>query len=319
MHASVLFTVLCLAAPITLAKAQVQIPINPRATFLGIFNDPSAVPAPAIPLSALGVGPGSWVQIATVGAFAANGGADSSRNLICVFSSNTTLLTPTNGLVNRVPGAVPVVHGAPFATLHTNNGNQPTDIAADFVVCRTGWSNGALVQVPAGANYVFLSVFGNSSYTYFSNNSDPNGDYFAVFTPATPATLQGTAEHCELRTGVNGTPSATPDVKQAAPFATVSVEVAQRFGVSTGELFVLGANLYATSGAPPVGPLPDFHLGLDFVVVQVGVMTSAPGLWSLFVPPGFGGTTLILQGAFLSTSAHNGLLSGSNAHRIELQ
>lgn len=319
MHAALLLTALSCATLLADLSAQVQIPVNPRATYLGIANDASAVPAPAIPLSALGVAAGQWVNIATIGAFSSNGGADSSRNLVCVFSSTPTLLTATSGLVNRVPGAVPIVAGAPIHTLNTLNQNQPTNIAEDFIVARTSWTNGATVKIPAGANYVFFSVFGNSNYTYFSNNSDANSDYFVVFTPATAAVLQGTAEHCELRTGVNGTPSATPEVKQASPFATLSVEVAQKWGLSTGELFLLGANVYPTSGTPPVGPLPDFWMGSNFVVVQVGVMTSAPGLWSFFIPPGNAGSTLVLQGFFLSNSARNGLLSGSNAHRIELQ
>ena len=308
-----------LCGPIATALAQVQVPVNPRATYLGISNDASALPAPAIPLSALGLTPGSWVNIATVGAYSANGSADTSRNLVCVFSSNATLLTPTTGLVHRVPGAVPIVHGAPILTGVTFNGSQPTDIPQDFVVTRNGWSNGATVQVPTGAVYVFLSVIGNSTSTYFTNNGDPNSDYFAVFTPTTAAALQGTAEHCELRTGVNGTPSAMPDVKQASPFSTVSVEVAQRYGVSTGEIFLIAANVFSTGGAPPVGPLPDFHIGADYLLVQVGVMTTAPGLWSLFTPPGYAGTSLVVQGFFLAPTARNGLLSASNAHRIELQ
>lgn len=318
MHRNLLTFLACLAGPIASAAAQVQIPVNPRATFVGVASDPGALPAPGIPLTALGLTPGAWVNIATVGGFSIGGAADNSRGLIAVFSSSAQLLTPVNGLVNRVPGAIPIVHGAPINTPNTYNGNYPTNIAEDFVVARIGWSNGAVVQVPAGAAYVFLSALGNGQ-TYFSNLSDPNNDYFAVFTPATPAALQGTAEHCELRTGVNATPSATPELKQAAPFTTLSVECVQRFGVSTGELFVIGANVYPTSGAPPVGPLPDFHMGLDALVVQVGSMTTAPGLWSLFVPPGYAGTTVIVQGFLLAPTARNGIMSASNAHRIELQ
>jgi hypothetical protein len=319
MSRTVLSLLLCLAGPLAHAAAQVQVPINPRATYLGIANDASAVPAPAIPLTALGLSAGDWVHIETVGAFSANGSSDSSRNLVCVFSSTAQLLTPVTGLVDRVPGAVPIVHGAPWRTNNTQSGNRPTDIPQDFVVARTGWSNGATVRVPAGAVFVFLSVFSNNSTNHFSSHGDPNTDYFAVFTPTTPAVLQGTAEHCELRTGVNGTPSATPEVKPASPFGTVSVECAQRFGASTGDAFLIAVNVYATAGAPPVGPLPDMHVGNNLLVVQTGVMTSAPGQWSLFVPPGYAGNTLVVQGFFVTPTARNGLLSASNAHRIELQ
>lgn len=318
MNRQSIVSVLSLLGPIAAAAAQVQVPVNPRATYLGISNDSGALPAPAIPLSALGLAPGAWVHVETVGAFGMNGGPDTSRNLIGVFSSNATLLTPTPGLVVRVPGAVPVVHGAPFATANTYNQNRPTDIPEDFVVARTGWSNGALVRVPAGATHVFLSVFATSS-NYFTNHTDPNNDYAAVFTPMAPSPFQGTAEHCELRTAVNATPSATPEVKPAAAFTNLSVEVAQRFGVSTGNLFVLGATVYPTTGAPPAELLPGFLLGNAHAVVQLGVMTSSPGLWSLFVPPGYGGSTLLLQGFFAGGPTRNGLFSSSNAHRIELQ
>ncbi|MCA8953934.1 MAG: hypothetical protein KDE27_30770 [Planctomycetes bacterium] len=319
MNRYVYATFLCFAAATGHAAAQIQVPINPRATFLGIANDPSAVPASGIPLSALGLSPGVWVEIATVGAYSANSGPDTTRNLIAVFSTSPQLLTPANGLVQRVPGAVPIVHGAPIATRNTQSQNRPTDIAEDFVVCRASWSNGATIQVPAGAAYVFFSVFNPSGSNHFSNYSDPNADFFAVLTPSSPAVLQGTAEHCELRTGVNGTPTVSPDLKQAAAFTTLSVEVAQRFGESTGELFAIAANAYATNGAPPVGPLPDIHMGQSPVVVQIGTMASAPALWSFFVPPGNAGTTLVVQGFFLAPNAQNGIVSASNAHRIELQ
>ena len=82
--------------------------------------------------------------------------------------------------------------------------------------------------VPAGASHLFLSVH-DGTYGFFGNNTDPNSDFHAVFSVVTPPLLHGSEEHCELRTGVNGTPSASPDVKPASPFATLNVEVAQRF------------------------------------------------------------------------------------------
>ncbi len=312
---AVLFVPFCLAAT---AAAQVQIPINPKATYLRHENDPGAVPPPAIPLSALGVSVGQWLNITTTGAFSDFGGADTSRSLLCVFSNSPSLLTNAPGLVNRVPGAIAA--GASFVSGNTYYSNLTTDLAADFIVTRQSWTNGAAVKVPVGATHLFFCVFNPSNlpYTYYTLNSDPNADYFAVFTPVAATTLPGTAEHPQLRTGVNGAATATPDVKQASAFATLSVEVAQRWGVSTGELFLIAANIYATGGSPPVGPLPDFHMGTGYVVTQVGVMIPAPGLWSFFIPPGQAGQTLILQGFFLTPTARNGLLSSSDAHRIEL-
>jgi hypothetical protein len=317
MHTSNLAAFLLPLSLLSLAPAQVQIPVNPRATYLRINNDASALPAPAVPVSALGVSVGQWVRITTTGGFSASGSPDTERNLIAVFSSTPTLLANATGQVSRVPNAI--LAGPSYVSGNTSSGALSTDIPQDFIVGRTGWSNGTLVQVPAGATHVFLSTFRSTTTNSFSGNSDPNNDYFAVFTPVSTATLQGTAEHVELRTAINGTPSATPDVKQASPFTTLSVDVVQRFGVSTGQVWLLAANIFPTGGSAPVGPLPDFHMGSGFVIVQVGVTTTAAGQWSFFVPPGNAGTTLVLQGCFLSNAARNGLLQGSDAHRIELQ
>ncbi len=297
-------------------SAQVQIPVNPRATYLRIENDPLAVPAPGIPVSALGTAPGQWLNISVTGSYSDGGGADTQENLVCLFSSSVTLLPNAPGLVNRVPGALAA--GPSAITANTYYGNLPTDVPQDFVAVREGWANGTLVRVPAGATHVFVGV-NDPSYTFLGNNADPNNDYFVVFTPATPPVLHGTREHCELRTGVNGAATASPEVKQANAFATVSAEIHQRFGVSDNDIYLLAANVYATAGAPPVGPLPDIHMGLTFVIAQVGVVAPTPGLWSFFVPPGYPGTTLILQSFFLENSARNGLLDCADAHRIELQ
>lgn len=318
LTASLFAGLLAPASLVTSLAGQVQVPINPQATYLRHVQETAVVPAPAIPLTALGVAPGQWLSISTAGGYSEAGGADTTKNLIGVFSSTPTLLANSPTVVDRVPGAI--VAGAAFASRPTYYGNYPTDIAADFVVTRQNWRNGTLVEVPAGAAYLFLSVHDSTyGYTLFSSNSDPNNDYFAIIGPGTPSSLPGTIEHCELRTGVGATPTASPDVKPASPFATLSVEVAQLWGESTGQVFVVGANLFATGGASPVGPLPGFHMGLDAVVVQVGVMSASPGLWSFFVPPGHAGTTVIVQGFFLTSSARNGLMSASDAHRIELQ
>jgi hypothetical protein len=296
-----------------IAAAQVQLPVNPRATYLRTA-EAAAQPAPAIPLSAIGAVPGQYLRISTSGAFGYNGGSDTTRNLACVFSSNTSLLAAS--LTQRVPGAIAA---GPALVTAANSGSALTDIAQDFVIGRNTWANGTLVLVPVGATHLFLSVFATSGANSWGNHSDPNNDFAVVFTPVSPATLQGTAEHPERLTGVGGTATATPDVKPAAAFTTLSVEVAQRYGVSTNDIWLLGVNLFPTGGAPPVGPLPNFHMGSTFVIAQTGVTTTNPGQWSFFVPPGYAGTTLVLQGFFLNSTARNGILSASDAHRIELQ
>ncbi len=316
MNTRHLLSVLPLTLLHGLATAQAQVPVNPRATFLRHENDPLAVPTPAIPISAFGFTAGQWISISTIGGYSDENGADTSRNLVGVFSSNAILAPNAPGVVNRVPGAIAA--GPTARTQITFWSSLPTDIAPDFWIGRSGWQNGTLVRIPAGATHLFLSV-NDPSYSFFGNNSDPNNDFKAVFAAATPPPFGGTQEHCELRTAVNGTPSASPDVKPASPFSTLAVELHPRFGDSTNLLYLVAANTFPTGGAAPVGPLPGIHMGTTFVVTQYGLTTAAPAQWSFFVPPGFPGTTLIVQGFFLDATARNGLLDCSDAHRIELQ
>lgn len=296
----------CLAAP---ALAQIQIPINPKATFLRTNNDLSAVPAAAVPISALGVGVGQWLSIATAGAFSNSGSADNQRNLIAVFSSNNVLLA--DGVVNRVPGAIGA--GPAFQTANTNFGNLPTNIAEDFIATNAK-SNGTLVKVPPGATHIFYCIADG----YYSSNGDANNDYMVVFNVGVPATMQGTAEDCELRTGVSALPTLLPDVKTAVPFTTIYAEVHQRYDISTNQIYLLAFDVFPTGGAPPIEALPGIHLGVNFGVVQFGLVGTTPALWSVFTSPGYTGDTVVLQAAFLTEQARNGWVETSDAHQIQL-
>lgn len=299
-----------LASSGALLHAQVSIPVNVMATYLRTNGDASVLPAPGIPLSAVGTGAGQWVRIETTGAYNGGGTGDVQQALFCLFSSSGTLLP--DGTTNRVPGALAA--GPQAVSPRTYQGNIATDIPQDFIVASNGYENGVLVHVPAGATHVFCSIPDN----YFTNNADPNNDFAVVFTPATPPSMTGTNEHAGLRTGVNGTPTASPDVKTAAAFSTVGIEVRTRFGVSTGMPYLLMADLYQTSGSPPVAPFPGLFVGANAVLIQIGAVTTTPAQASIFIPPGHAGLTLILQAGYLG-DARNGLFQSSDPHRIQLQ
>lgn len=296
----------CLAAP---ALAQIQIPINVKSTFYRTSNDAGAVPAAGVPLSALGVAPGQWLHIATAGGFFNGSGSDTTRNLACVFSSNGVLLP--DGVVDRVQGAIGA--GTSFTSSNTYYSNLTTNIPQDFVVANSV-SNGTLVKVPPGATFIFFGIPDN----YYSGNTDPNNDFMVVFAPGVPATMQGTAEDVELRTGISTLPTVSPDVKPAGAFTTIYAEIHQRFVVSNGLYYVLAFDVYPTGGAPPFEAVPGIHVGANFAAVQVGVVAASPAQWSVFVPPGYGGATVVLQAAFLSPDARNGLCAASDAHQIPL-
>ncbi|MBL9077451.1 MAG: hypothetical protein JNL08_08110 [Planctomycetes bacterium] len=298
---------LCAAAP---ALAQIQIPINPKATFLRTNIDAQAVPAAAVPLAALSVAPGQWLSISTTGGFSNNGSADNQRNLACVFSSSN-VLSP-DGVQNRVPGAIAA--GTAYTSALTLNGNLPTDIPQDFAVTNTK-SNGTLVKVPPGATHIFYAIADNS----YSGNTDPNNDYFVVFAAGIPGSMQGTAEDCELLTGVSALPTLTPDVKTAVPFTTIYAEIRQRYDLTTNQVYLLAWDAFPTAGAPPLELLPGIHMGPNFAVAQFGLITTTPAQWSVFTAPGFAGDTIVLQAAFLTAQARNGWVETSNAHQIQLQ
>lgn len=302
-----LATTLCMGL-----SAQVSIPVNVKATYLRTGNDPTAVPAPGIPLNAVGSGAGQLLSIRTVGHYQVNGlGGDTQNTLVCVFSSNATLLP--DGQQVRVPGAIAA--GPNFATANAYYGNLATDIPQDFVVSRTSWDNGVQVRVPAGASYVFVAT----TSSFYGNHSDPNNDFAVVFEPGVATSLPGTLENCKLLTGVGATPTEAPDVKTATAFSTISAEIRQVYGLSTGTPYILFGTAFATSSPAPLGPLPGLHLGIGAQLLQIGSVTSGPAQWSLFTPPGYAGTTLLLQAGFLDPNARNGLFMASNAHQIQLQ
>ncbi|MCO6433356.1 hypothetical protein, partial [Nitrosomonas nitrosa] len=61
-------------------------------------------------------------------------------------------------------------------------GNLPNDIAEDFLITNT------LIQIPAGAAYLFVAA----SDSYYSDNSDLDGDYGMRITQVIPVPLPDT-------------------------------------------------------------------------------------------------------------------------------
>ena len=161
-----------------------SITIDPRATFLFTNNDPwsgiGSVPGTTpIALSALGISGGESIQLEEVGAWydghAGYGpgvdvsAMDTVKEMIGVFSSSNTLLAPN--IFDRVPGALDA--GVHIATWNTLFGNMPTDSHDVFGITNT------FLHVPVGANYLFVAAHD----IYYSDNSDPNGDFAVRITP----------------------------------------------------------------------------------------------------------------------------------------
>lgn len=156
----------------------ISISIDPLRTFLFTNNDPwsgnGSVPMSIpISLSSAGISGGDLIQLDQLGdyydGYAGYGpGVDVSKldvfkEMIGVFSSSDTLLAPN--FLDRVPGALDA--GIGVQSWNTLFGGMVTDIPEDFRVANT------IVQVPLGANYLFIAAHD----IYYSDNSDPNGNY----------------------------------------------------------------------------------------------------------------------------------------------
>lgn len=296
-----------------LAAQSATFPLDPRATYLRTNNDSPAAPL-VVALASLPAAPGTWLRVGTVGAFRhVSGGQDTTRSLCAVFSNGSQVLA--SSVQHRVPGALRA--GPSFPGANTYHGALPTDIPEDFFASRTSWSDSVLVEVPPGATHLIAGVHDS----LYNDNVDPNGDFAAVITVLGSTPLPGTGEHFELRTGVAGAATAFPADKPAPAGSALAVELHHPIGFAEGAVLLLAAEVSAT-GAPVVQPLPRLWLGASAVLLQIGAVPAMPGWfssWSVTAPPGFAGTTLLVQGGALTTIAQNGAFETTIAHRFLLQ
>lgn len=187
-------------APPAAAQVLATVSVNPQATYLrrGSGAHPTFAPNTDQPvvdpvpinLTSLGILSGQRIILTRLGAFALNAPpVDTATNFVGVFSSSSTLITgPLNSpdpdafdTLNRVVGAVEA--GADFVTPNTLFGDMPTDIPQDFFIFGGA---GTSIIVPTGAAFLFVSP----SDSFFSDNSDPNGDFrVQVSVAPEPATL----------------------------------------------------------------------------------------------------------------------------------
>lgn len=149
------------------------------------------------------------------------------------------------------------------------------------------------------------------------------------FVPIPPPTYPGTGDGLTLGTGVGGSVmSLAPfDVKSAAPGQLVEISIWSLTPAFYGTPFVLGVEFFTTGGTPPSAAgfgLPQIHLSLVNTLFVVGAI---PGLGAVLLPDpffnfaftapgGFGGTSLMIQGAVVTPAAANGIFAASDAHEI---
>ncbi|MCZ6834913.1 MAG: hypothetical protein O7G85_03995 [Planctomycetota bacterium] len=154
----------------------VTIALDSHGSYLHMCPATGVDPA-IIELAPLGFFPGDKIRIEELGGFAYTATSpDGPVTLICVFSSDDTLLPATES--HRVPGAIQA--GEPFVSSLTYQcGGHVTDIPEDFIA---GLAVGPLqicIEIPAGATHLF--VCGQDSY--YNDNYDPNGDFAVRLSP----------------------------------------------------------------------------------------------------------------------------------------
>ncbi|HEX5647983.1 MAG TPA: PEP-CTERM sorting domain-containing protein [Nitrospira sp.] len=158
------------------AKA-VTISIDPLQTFLFTYNDPdwgtgSVAGTTPIVLSDIGLSGGDLIQLEKLGDWydghAGYTGVDVAAldvmtEMVGVFSSSNELLAPD--VLARVPGVLGA--GAEYTTWNTLYSNMTTDVYGDFRIDNT------FLYIPFGATHLFVAAHD----IYYSDNSDPDGDY----------------------------------------------------------------------------------------------------------------------------------------------
>jgi len=202
LHLAAIFALLTLtpAAFIRAAEPGGVFKINPQATYLliDVNGGDHALDTAPISLQSIGIQAGDFIRFRVFGAYSyGTGYADSSKLTGVVFSSSNVLLAQDQR--HRVGGAIPA--GTPFFSTNTYYQDQATDIPQDFVFGDGYYGDKErVVQVPAGAQYIFLAVLDG----VYLDNSDPNGDYFVSIRTVPPVTVTGRVLNRKIGLGLSG-------------------------------------------------------------------------------------------------------------------
>lgn len=171
---------LCGLLLISMSTLATTISIDPKSTFLRTSsNDTAAVNSIAIELTSLGLSAGDYVRLEQLGDLSQKtGNPDTAVGyMLGVFSGSNILLN--SSMLDRVKGAID--SGSDVLTAPTFFQSLATNIAEDFAV------TDIVLQIPVGSLYLFVA----SSDSYYSDNSDPDGDYGVRITQVFPVSLPG--------------------------------------------------------------------------------------------------------------------------------
>ncbi|MGE0145499.1 MAG: hypothetical protein AB7I19_05455 [Planctomycetota bacterium] len=150
--------------------------------------------------------------------------------------------------------------------------------------------------------------------------------------PPAQAAYPGSGDDLRIATGLGGaTPSFGPnnDIKSTAGGVVLEVNVSSPLGTFDLLPYFLFGQPFVTN-APPIPSIPGVYLDFSrpvFVLIgpsapPFGGPVVRPGTGSsvfFLMPPGFAGTSLMLQGVVASPLANNSVLAITDGHEIRLQ
>ena len=148
--------------------------VNPKLSFFRTVNDPKALAPTFFILAELPFAdPSKPLLIEVFGDYRPNVATGDTRNILHgVFTRTPTALA--SNLQRRLPDAINA--GAPVITGPTYHQSLPTDIIEDFRIVPDATGK-YRIRIPAGAEWVSLCV----ADSYYSDNDDPDGDFFVRF------------------------------------------------------------------------------------------------------------------------------------------
>jgi hypothetical protein len=128
----------------------------------------------------------------------------------------------------------------------------------------------------------------------------------------------GTGEDVRLATGFGAAVTEGPrnDVKRALAGAVLTATYRSPNGTFDGGFGLLAGEVFAT-GAPFGTPaLPWLHMAAPIVVAGPVLLAPGGGAWSLAIPGGLGGLSLMLQPAAIHPAVQNGVFALGDGHEV---
>ena len=126
----------------------------------------------------------------------------------------------------------------------------------------------------------------------------------------------GTGEDVRLATGFGAAVTEGPrnDVKRALAGAVLTATYRSPNGTFDGGFGLLAGEVFAT-GAPFGTPfLPWLHMAAPIVVAGPVALAPGGGAWSIAIPPGLAGASLMLQPAAIHPAVQNGVFALGDGH-----